>query len=139
MIILYFIESRFSLKERILKESRVIELIRKYPNLHGDLSSWSGYYAISRDSEFGYRFMEEFQDKLHFSTDFARVPPNLPTILYFTKYKQDRLIPAEVCEKITLKNTKNCCNYNYGVNNISFTYRLKITNLNDKNYLFNND
>ncbi len=93
-------------KGRILKEGRVIELMRKYPNLHGDLSAGSGYNAISRDPEFGYRFMEEFKDRLHFGTDFARVPPNLPIILYFKKLKQNRLIPMEVYEKITYKNTK---------------------------------
>jgi len=48
---------------------RVVELMRKYPNLCGDLSAGSGFNAVSRDSEFGYAFMEEFQDKLYFGTD----------------------------------------------------------------------
>lgn len=48
---------------------RVVELMRCYPNLHGDLSAGSGFNAISRDPEFGYAFLDEFQDRLYFATD----------------------------------------------------------------------
>jgi len=48
---------------------RVVELMRKYPNLCGDLSAGSGFNAVSRDPEFGYAFIEEFQDRLFFGTD----------------------------------------------------------------------
>ncbi len=48
---------------------RLYELMRKYPNLYADLSAGSGYNAIARDPENGYRFLEEFQDKLFFATD----------------------------------------------------------------------
>lgn len=48
---------------------RVVELMRKYPNLCGDMSAGSGYNAISRDPEFGYAFIEEFQDRLYYGTD----------------------------------------------------------------------
>ena len=41
---------------------RVVELMRKYPNLLGDMSAGSGENAIMRDPEFGYAFLEEFQD-----------------------------------------------------------------------------
>lgn len=99
-------EERDAPNGRILKVGRVIILMREYPNLHGDLSAWSVYNAISRDPEFGYRFIEEFQDRLHLGTDFARVPPNSPIISNFQKLKQNRLIHGEVYEKITYKNTK---------------------------------
>lgn len=49
--------------------SRLVELMRKYPNLCGDLSANSGYTAVSRDPEFGYSFLEEFQDRLYYGTD----------------------------------------------------------------------
>lgn len=55
---------------------RVVELMRKYPNLCGDLSAASGFNAVSRDPEFGYAFMEEFQDRLYFGTDFC-APENV--------------------------------------------------------------
>ena len=43
--------------------------MRRYPNLYGDLSAGSGFGAISRDPEFGYAFLEEFQDRLYFALD----------------------------------------------------------------------
>ncbi len=82
----------------------MIELMRKYPNLHGDLSAGSGYNAISRDPEFGYKFMEEFQDRLCWGTDIANVPQELPIVPYFEKLKRERLISEEAYEKITWRN-----------------------------------
>ncbi|NMB42537.1 MAG: amidohydrolase, partial [Clostridiales bacterium] len=49
---------------------RIVELLRKYPNLYADLSANSGYTAISRDPDFGYSFLEEFQDRLMYGTDY---------------------------------------------------------------------
>jgi hypothetical protein len=48
---------------------RLVELMRRYPNLHGDLSASSGSNAVMRDPEFGCSFIEEFQDRLFFGTD----------------------------------------------------------------------
>ena len=48
---------------------RVPELLRRYPNLCGDLSAGSGCNAIMRDPDFGYAFLEEFQDRLFYGTD----------------------------------------------------------------------
>jgi len=55
----------------ITEEGVAPKLLRRYPNLYGDLSARSGYNAISRDPEFGIEFMEEFQDRLCFGTDIA--------------------------------------------------------------------
>ncbi|MBN1349824.1 amidohydrolase family protein [candidate division KSB1 bacterium] len=83
---------------------RVVELMRNYPNLHGDLSAGSGFNAISRDPEFGYQFMEEFQDRLYWGTDIANVPQDLPIVEYFRKLKRTKSIATEAFEKITWKN-----------------------------------
>lgn len=86
---------------------RVVELMREYPNLYGDLSAGSGYNAISRDPEFGYSFMEEFQDRLLFGTDLSGVVwPNQrpPIVPYFQKLQDEKLISSEAYEKITWKN-----------------------------------
>lgn len=56
-------------KGKVLPGGRVVELMRRYPNLCGDLSAVSGYNAVSRDPDFGYSFMEEFQDRLYYGTD----------------------------------------------------------------------
>ena len=87
-------------KGPILKEGRLVELMRKYPNLNGDLSAGSGFNAISRDPEFGYRFLEEFQDRLYYGTDHAK----LPFVTYFRNLKEQHLISEEAYEKITWKN-----------------------------------
>ena len=52
-----------------VKEGRIAKLMRKYPNLCGDLSANSGYNAISRDRAYGIRFLTEFQDRLMFAMD----------------------------------------------------------------------
>ena len=87
-------------KGPILKDGRLVELMRKYPNLHGDLSAGSGFNAISRDPEFGNRFLEEFQDRLYWGTDHAK----LPFVPYFRNLKEKHLISAAAYEKITWKN-----------------------------------
>ena len=59
---------------------RVVELMRRYPTLCGDLSAGSGYNAVSRDPEFGYAFLDEFQDRLYFATDVC-LPTQADTVL----------------------------------------------------------
>ncbi len=83
---------------------RVVELMRRYPNLHGDLSAGSGYNAIARDPEFGLAFLEEFQDRLYFGTDVANVPQELPQVPFFHNLAEKRLISAAALEKITWRN-----------------------------------
>ena len=83
---------------------RVVELMQKYPNLHGDLSAGSGFNAISRDPEFGYQFLEEFQNRLYFGTDICNNLQETPIVGYFRKLKAEKLISAEAYEKITWKN-----------------------------------
>ena len=83
---------------------RVVELMRAYPGLHGDLSAGSGYNAISRDPEFGYGFLEEFQDRLYFGTDIANDPQELPIVDYFRKLREDRVVSEEALEKICWRN-----------------------------------
>jgi len=53
----------------VLPGGRVPDLLRTYPNLWGDLSAGSGFGAIGRDPEWGYAFLEEFQDRLLFGMD----------------------------------------------------------------------
>ena len=89
---------------------RIVELMRSYPNLHGDLSAGSGFNAISRDPEFGYQFMEEFQDRLYWGTDITNVDQELPLVPYFKRLKEKKLISDEAHEKITWKNANRLLN-----------------------------
>lgn len=59
-------------KGNVAPGGRVLELLRTYGNLWGDLSAGSGYNAVSRDPEWGYAFIEEFQDRLLLGLDICR-------------------------------------------------------------------
>jgi hypothetical protein len=87
-----------------VEPGRVVELMRNYPNLHGDLSAGSGHNAISRDPAFGCEFMEEFQDRLYFGTDIANVPQELPIVGFFERLREENMISEEAYEKITWRN-----------------------------------
>ena len=53
----------------IEEEGTVPKLLRKYPNLRGDLSDATAFNAIARDEHYGPRFLSEFEDRLYFGTD----------------------------------------------------------------------
>lgn len=93
---------------------RVVELMRRYPNLHGDLSAGSGFNAIRRDPEFGCKFMEEFQDRLYWATDIANDPQKMPIVDYFRQLKAEKLISAAAYEKITWRNADRLLNLGLG-------------------------
>lgn len=56
---------------KIKKEGRIAALMRKYPNLYCDLSAYSGYNAISRDREYGLKFLQEFNERIFYATDIS--------------------------------------------------------------------
>ncbi len=97
-------ENRSGYPEGPVKPGRLPELMRKYPNLHGDLSAGSGLNAIRRDPEFGRAFMEEFQDRLYFGTDIAHSTQNPPIVEFFKKLKQEKTISEAAYEKIAWRN-----------------------------------
>ncbi len=83
---------------------RLQYLLKKYPNLYGDISAGSGFNAITRDMEYGYNFLEEFQDKLLFGTDIDADKKNIPHIEYFREISEGRKISKNAYDKITEKN-----------------------------------
>jgi len=85
-------------------EGRIAELMRKYPNLYGDLSAGSGCNAVKRDRKYGIGFMNEFQDRLFFGTDICA--PNTPTPLvdYLLELRQSGEISESVFQKIAKEN-----------------------------------
>ena len=76
----------------VVPGGKIVEMLRSYPNLYGDLSAGSGLNAISRDQEFGKDFLLEFQDRLLYARD------------YFDNKHQEYLnsvgIPEEALEKV---------------------------------------
>lgn len=58
-------------KSAVVREGRIAKLLRKYPNLICDVSSKSGYTALSRDPDYTYEFIDEFYEQIVFGTDIA--------------------------------------------------------------------
>ena len=83
---------------------RVVELMRNFSGLHGDLSAGSGFNAISRDREFGASFLEEFSDRLLFGTDIANLDQKTPIVGYLDELLAEESISEETYERVTWKN-----------------------------------
>lgn len=89
---------------------RIPELMRKYPNLCGDLSAGSGCNAMMRDPDFGYAFMEEFQDRLFYGTDICS--PNDITHIrvkmgpFLEEGVASGKLSLQACEKISWRNAQ---------------------------------
>jgi len=67
-------------KGKVLPGGAVPRLLRRYSNLWCDLSAGSGYNAVSRDPDWGYRFIEEFQDRLCFGLDICAPTNETPLV-----------------------------------------------------------
>ncbi len=96
-------------KGPVTEGGKVPELLR-YPNVYGDLSAGSGYNSVSRDPEFGYAFLTEFQDKLCFGTDVC-APSNRDNVLINLKNFMEAglaegKISQEVFDKVSHQNAE---------------------------------
>jgi len=91
-------------KEPITKPGRVAELLDTYPNLYGDLSAGSGHNALLRSAEYGYEFLERFQEQLLFATDILRYSmdqSNVGIIPYFRRLLEEGCISEQAQQKIS--------------------------------------
>lgn len=89
----------------IKEEGVVPKLLRKYKNLHLDLSDATAYNALTRDPEYGPAFLEEFQDRAYFGTDFCNTDyPDVPLAKTLVEWKNDGRISKEAFEKIEREN-----------------------------------
>ncbi len=62
-------EERTGFPKYPVEEGRIPQLMRKYPNLYGDLSAGSGNNSLARDPDYAGKFLTEFQDRLMFGID----------------------------------------------------------------------
>ena len=94
-------------KGPITEEGAVPQLMRKYPNLYGDLSAGSGCNALARDEEYAVKFLNEFQDRLMFGTDIC-APKQADLCLKLTdllkKLRSENRISEEVFQKVAREN-----------------------------------
>lgn len=93
-------------KSAVAEGGAVVRLMREHPNLYGDMSAGSGYNAVSRDPQFGYAFMTEFQDRLLFGTDVCDPRNETPLIGFLNEAVEQGHISREVYEKIGWKNAE---------------------------------
>ncbi len=86
----------------------VVRLLREHANLWGDLSpaAGSGYNAIARDPDFGYAFLEEFQDRLLFATDICDPRNKLTLIGFLNEAVEKGRISRAAYEKISYRNAE---------------------------------
>lgn len=91
-------------KGKIEEEGAIQRLMRKYPNLYGDVSAGSGWNALARDEEYAVKFLNEFQDRLMFGTDICA--PDTPTWLVdlMIKFRDEKKISEEVFQKVAREN-----------------------------------
>src|SRR5438067_3506069 len=86
----------------IAEEGSLPRLLRTYPNLVADISAGSGHNALSRDEEFGLRFIHEFQDKLLFGTDvcFGDAEGRMPHLGFLRRLLAEGQISRDIFDKI---------------------------------------
>jgi len=89
---------------KIAAGGAIPRLLDAYPNLMCDISAGSGYNALTRDAEFGYRFMEKYQDRLLFGTDICSPKNNHQHAEFLRKALAGGSISKTVFEKISWQN-----------------------------------
>lgn len=93
------------LPEGPIKEEGVVpKLLRRYPNLYGDLSDASPHNALARDPDYGPKFLTEFQDRLLFGTDLCSPQQALPMIDLLIDWCDSGKITEEVFNKVAREN-----------------------------------
>ncbi|MFA6714080.1 MAG: amidohydrolase family protein [Victivallaceae bacterium] len=96
---------RFGYPNYPIEEEGVIpKLMRKYPNLYGDLSAGSGCNALKRDRAYAIKFMNEFQDRLMFGTDICAPDTPTPLVDFMLDLRDSGDISETVFNKIAREN-----------------------------------
>jgi len=79
-------------KGKVVPGGKLMEMMRRYSNLYGDISAGSGCNALKRDPDFAMEFLTEFQDRILYARD------------YFDNTHQEFLnsldLPLDVLDKI---------------------------------------
>lgn len=88
----------------IKEEGVVPKLFRRYPNLYGDLSDPSPCNALSRDTNYGPKFLEEFQDRLLFGTDICFADMPFPMVDLLCEWRDTKRISEVVFNKVAREN-----------------------------------
>jgi hypothetical protein len=82
----------------------IIRLLDTYPNLMLDVSAGSGGNAIMRDRDFGYWFLEQYQDRIYFGTDICAPKNEMRLSHYLDEAMEQGNISYIAYEKICREN-----------------------------------
>ncbi|MEN8255300.1 MAG: amidohydrolase family protein, partial [Verrucomicrobiota bacterium] len=96
----------------VVEGGAITRLMRKYPNLYGDLSGGSGLFALQRDPDHAWRFIDEFQDRLMFGMDCCSTTTVLDHVEWLTQARDDGNITEAAFEKIMWKNINEALDLN---------------------------
>ena len=88
----------------IAEEGVVPKLLRRYPNLYGDLSDPSPHNALARDPRYGPKFLTEFQDRLLFGTDICFADMPFPMVDLLIEWRDAKKISEEIFNKVARQN-----------------------------------
>jgi predicted TIM-barrel fold metal-dependent hydrolase len=91
-------------KYPIKDEGVVPKLFRRYENMLGDLSAWSGCNALIRDPEYAAKFLDEFQDRLFYGTDICCANQAIELPEFLLKLMHEKKISEAVFNKIAREN-----------------------------------
>ena len=86
----------------IREEGVAPKLLRRYPNLYGELSNADD--ALARDPDYGPKFLTEFQDRLLFGTDICHFTMPFQTRSLLLEWRDTQKISAEVFHKVARQN-----------------------------------
>ena len=86
----------------IKEEGVVPKILRRYPNLYGELSDAAD--ALARDTEYGPKFLTEFQDRLLFGTDICHFEMPFRTRDILLEWRDAKKISEEVFNKVAREN-----------------------------------
>lgn len=90
-----------------IREGRVAQLMRRYPNLHAELSAGSAYNALTRDPAYAVKFVNEFADRLYLALDISGpddAVTRMPQLL--EQMRDDGKLPPEKFAKIMRTNAE---------------------------------
>lgn len=88
----------------VVEEGVVPKLMRRYPNLCGDLSAKSGFNALNRDHAYAIKFLDEFQDRLFFGTDICVPDGKCPLAGLLMDFYRTKKISEDIFRKIARLN-----------------------------------
>ena len=91
-------------KGPIAEGGSIVRLLAQYGNLYADISAGSALNALTRDMQFGWRFLERFQDKLFFGTDLCRRVREVRNVAYFVSAGTEGRISPAAYRKIAREN-----------------------------------